>query len=149
MIFEKKHSFFKRIKYHNFRNIAFTLTDRHQHYVASQMYTCDNAATSSFFYSGHQIKELKELDSTVAKQHHSLDPQQNLYETSQVTLFGINYAVEDVVLINDCVFPIDPVFGGILTIIVQHNIILLRLHLLQVIHYKQKLCIYELRLLNC
>ena len=35
MIFEKKYSFFKRIKYRNFRNTAFTLADRHQHYVAS------------------------------------------------------------------------------------------------------------------
>ena len=113
------------------------------------MYTCDDAATSSFFYGGHQIKKLKELDSTPTKQHHSLDPQENLYETSQVTLYGINYAVGDVVLVNDCVFPIDSIFGRILTIIVQHNIILLRLQLLQVIHYKQKLCIYELRLLDC
>ena len=107
------------------------------------MYACDNAATPSFLYSGHQIRKLKQLDSTAAKQHHSLDPQQNLYETSQVTLYGINYAVGDVVLINDCVFPIDPVFGRILIIILQHSIILLRLQLLQFIHYKQKLCIYE------
>ncbi|CAF3080944.1 unnamed protein product, partial [Rotaria sp. Silwood2] len=103
------------------------------------MYTCYNAATSSFLYSGHQIKKIKELDNSAAKQHDSLDPKKNLYESSQVTLFGITYAVGDVVLINDCVFPVDPVFGTILTIIIQDKIILLRLQLLQVILFKQQL----------
>ncbi|CAF3734124.1 unnamed protein product [Rotaria socialis] len=148
MIFEKKHSFFKRIKYRNFRNIAFTLADRHQHYIASLMYTCSNAATSSFLYSGHQIKKVKELDSSAAKQHYLLDMEKNLYETNQVTLFGITYVVGEAVLINDSVFPIDPVFGKILTIIVQDKIILLRLQLMQVIVFNQKLCVYEVRLLD-
>ncbi|CAF1152684.1 unnamed protein product [Rotaria sordida] len=148
MVFEKKHSFFKRIKYRNFRNIAYTLADRHQHYIASLMYTCYNANTSSFLYSGHQIKKIKELDSTAAKQHHLLDPYKNLYETNQVTLLGITYTIGDGVLINDCVFPSNPVFGKILTIIVQDEIILFRLQLMQVIMFKQQLCLYELRLLD-
>ncbi|CAF1994153.1 unnamed protein product [Rotaria magnacalcarata] len=148
MIFEKKHSFFKRIKYRNFRNIAFTLADRHQHYIASLMYTCSNAATSSFLYSGHQIKKVKELDSSAAKLHYLLDMEKNLYETNQVTLFGITYVVGEAVLINDSVFPIDPVFGKILTIIVQDKIVLLRLQLMQVIVFNQKLCVYEVRLLD-
>lgn len=148
MIFEKKHSFFKRIKYRNFRNIAFTLADRHQNYIASLMYTCSNVNTSSFLYSGHQIKKIKELDSSAAKQHHLLDQNKALYETSRVTLFGITYAVGDAVLINDCVFPSDHVFGKILTIIIQDKIILLRLQLMQVIMFKQQLCVYELRLLD-
>ncbi|CAF1388129.1 unnamed protein product, partial [Rotaria sordida] len=148
MVFEKKHTFFKRIKYRNFRNIAYTLADRHQHYIASLMYTCYNANTSSFLYSGHQIKKIKELDSTAAKQHHLLDPYKNLYETNQVTLLGITYTIGDGVLINDCVFPSNPVFGKILTIIVQDEIILFRLQLMQVIMFKQQLCLYELRLLD-
>ncbi|CAF2157123.1 unnamed protein product [Rotaria magnacalcarata] len=148
MIFEKKHSFFKRIKYRNFRNIAFTLADRHQHYIASLMCTCSNAATSSFLYSGHQIKKVKELDSSAAKQHYLLDMEKNLYETNQVTLFRITYVVGDAVLINDSVFPSDPVFGKILTTIVQDKIILLRLQLMQVIVFNQKLCVYEVRLLD-
>ena len=112
------------------------------------MYTCSNAATSSFLYIGHQIKKVKELDSSAAKQYYSLDPEKNLYETNQVTLFGITFAVGEAVLINDSVFPIDPVFGKILTIIVQDKIILLRLQLMQVIIFNQKLCVYEVRLLD-
>ncbi|CAF2127611.1 unnamed protein product [Rotaria magnacalcarata] len=137
------------MKYRNFRNIAFTLAARHQYYIASQMYTCDNTSTSSFLYSGHKIKKIKEIHSSAAKQHHLLNPQQALFETGQITLFGITYAIGDVVLINDCVFPTDPVFGKILTIIVQNKIILLRLQLLQIIVFNQQLCIYELRLLDC
>ena len=149
MVFEKKHSFFKKIKYRNFRNIAFTLANRHQYHIAAQMYTCNNTSTSSFLYSGRKIQKLKELHSTAATQHHSLDPQQPLYETSQVTLFGITYVVGDVVLTNDRIFPVDPVFGKILTVIVQNKITLFRLQLLQVISFNRQLCAYELRLLDC
>ncbi|CAF3854266.1 unnamed protein product [Rotaria sp. Silwood1] len=112
------------------------------------MYTCYNANTSSFLYSGHQIKKIKELYSTAAKQHHLLDTYKNLYETNQVTLFGITYTIGNAVLINDCVFSSDPVFGKILTIIVQDEIMLFRLQLMQVIMFKQQLCLYELRLLD-
>ncbi|CAF1970888.1 unnamed protein product [Rotaria magnacalcarata] len=121
------------MKYRNSRNISSTLTARHQYYIASQMYTCDNTSTSSFLYSDHKIKKIEELHSSAAKQHHLLNPQQTLFETGQITLFGIPYAVGDAVLINDCVFSTDPVFGKILIIIVQNKIILLRLQLLQII----------------
>jgi len=137
------------MKYRNFRNIAVTLARRHKHYIAAQMYTSNNTSTSSFLYSGHKIQKVKELDSSAAMQHHLLDPKQILYETRQVTLFRITYAVGDAVLINVCVFPIDPVFGKILAVIVQNKIILLRLQLLQVISFNQQLCVYELRLLDC
>ncbi|CAF3900410.1 unnamed protein product, partial [Rotaria sp. Silwood1] len=149
MIFEKKHSFFKKMKYRNFRNIAVTLARRRQHYIAAQMYTSNNTSTSSFLYSGHKIQKVKELHSSAATQHHLLDSKRTLYETRQVTLFGITYAVGDVVLINDYIFPIDRVFGKILIVIVQDKVILLRLQLLQVISFNQQLCIYELCLLDC
>ncbi|CAF4949757.1 unnamed protein product, partial [Rotaria sp. Silwood1] len=122
MIFEKKHSFFKKMKYRNFRNIAVTLARRRQHYIAAQMYTSNNTSTSSFLYSGHKIQKVKELHSSAATQHHLLDSKRTLYETRQVTLFGITYAVGDVVLINDYIFPIDRVFGKILIVIVQDKI---------------------------
>ncbi|CAF4904080.1 unnamed protein product [Rotaria sp. Silwood1] len=154
LTFDNAYSYAQRIpkhhliKYRNFRNIAYTLADRHQHYIACLMYTCYNANTSSFLYSGHQIKKIKELYSTAAKQHHLLDTYKNLYETNQVTLFGITYTIGNAVLINDCVFSSDPVFGKILTIIVQDEIMLFRLQLMQVIMFKQQLCLYELRLLD-
>lgn len=149
LTFEKKHGFFKKIKYRNFRNIAFTLANRHQYYVASQMYTSNNSYASSFLYSGHKIQKIRELHNSAAKQHESLDPQRSLYETNKVTLFGIIYAIDDIVLVNENIFPFDPVFGKILTIIVQEKTILLRLQLLQVVAFDQQLCIYELRQLDC
>ncbi|CAF4398223.1 unnamed protein product [Rotaria socialis] len=53
-----------------------------------------------------------------------------MLKKNQVTSFGITYATEDDLLIYDRVFPSDDVFGNILPIIIQDEIVFLPLQLM-------------------
>jgi hypothetical protein len=149
LIFEKKHAYLKRVKYRNFVNISFSLARRHQEHIAGQMMACSDATSASFLYTGHIIKRLREVDDFDSVLAPTFDANELVYEAEMVRLFGITYSVDDVILTNETIFPSDPVFGKITSILVQQKQIVFRVQIAFVVNIHQPLVAYEISFLDC
>ena len=148
MRFEAKHGWFKDYRWKNFMNLPFSLSEKHQLYLAHNMTTIDSHPSKIFVYKGEVVKEGEtvipgDLDDAVLNAiPDNFHGETSFYKTDHVELDCLEYISGSALLITENDME-GPIFGCLREILCCHEVKLFVLDILVMESFNEKSNGYE------
>ena len=148
MRFEAKHGWFKDYRWKNFVNLPFSLSEKHQLYLAHNMTTTDGRPSKMFVYKGDVVKEGEtvipaDLDDAVLNAiPDNFNMETCFYKTDHVELDCLEYISGSALLISDKDMD-GPIFGCLCEILCCDKVKLFVLDILVTESFNEKCSGYE------
>ena len=148
MRFEAKHGWFKDYRWKNFVNLPFSLSEKHQLYLAHNMTTTDGRPSKMFVYKGDVVKEGEtvipaDLDDAVLNAiPDNFNMETCFYKTDHVELDCLEYISGSALLISEKDME-GPIFGCLREILCCDKVKLFVLDILVTESFNEKCNGYE------